>query len=130
MSERDQIPKSDGSTEDKSSAAAAAAAGHLKPSESGSLKSELSGEETENCVAECAVCLQSCVHPVRLPCSHVFCYLCVKGVAFQSKRCAMCRQEIPADFLLNPQLLDRAQLERESALDGGAGWFYEGRNGE
>lgn len=78
---------------------------------------------------ECAVCLQTCVHPVRLPCSHIFCYLCVKGVAFQSKRCAMCRQEIPADFLLHPQLLDRTQLERESALDDGYQWFYEGRNG-
>jgi len=79
---------------------------------------------------ECAVCLQTCVHPVRLPCSHIFCYLCVKGVAFQSKRCAMCRQDIPVDFLQHPQLLDRTQLERESALEDGYQWFYEGRNGE
>lgn len=27
---------------------------------------------------ECAVCLQKCVHPVRLPCTHIFCFLCVK----------------------------------------------------
>lgn len=80
-------------------------------------------------VIECAVCLQTCIHPVKLPCSHIFCYLCVKGVAFQSKRCAMCRQEIPADFLLHPQLLDRTQLEKESTLEDGYQWFYEGRNG-
>lgn len=81
-------------------------------------------------VPECAVCLQTCVHPVKLPCSHIFCYLCVKGVAFQSRRCAMCRQEIPADFLLHPQLLDRNQLEKESSLEDGYQWFYEGRNGK
>lgn len=79
---------------------------------------------------ECAVCLQTCVHPVKLPCSHIFCYLCVKGVAFQSRRCAMCRQEIPADSLLHPQLLDRSQLEKESSLEDGYQWFYEGRNGK
>ena len=57
-------------------------------------------------------------------------YLCVKGVAFQSLRCAMCRQEIPSDFLLHPQLLDRTQLEKESTLEDGYQWFYEGRNGK
>ena len=40
---------------------------------------------------ECAVCLQPSIYPVQLPCSHVFCYLCVKGFTTQSKRCAMCR---------------------------------------
>ncbi|KAL7635197.1 UNVERIFIED_CONTAM: hypothetical protein RMT77_014183 [Armadillidium vulgare] len=76
---------------------------------------------------ECAVCLQSCVHPVRLPCSHIFCFLCVKGTANQSKRCAMCRQEIPPDFLENPHLLKKVE-EKECDLDGYQ-WFYEGRNG-
>ncbi|KAH7976626.1 hypothetical protein HPB52_017026 [Rhipicephalus sanguineus] len=41
---------------------------------------------------ECAICLQKCIHPARLPCGHIFCFLCVKGIANQSKRCAMCRQ--------------------------------------
>jgi len=78
---------------------------------------------------ECAVCLQKCVHPVRLPCSHIFCFLCVKGVANQSKRCAMCRQEIPADFLDHPTLLSAIEAEKEDVLPGGYQWFYEGRNG-
>nr|XP_053643888.1 E3 ubiquitin-protein ligase rnf8-B-like [Cherax quadricarinatus] len=79
---------------------------------------------------ECAVCLQKCVHPVRLPCSHIFCFLCVKGVANQSKRCAMCRQEIPADFLDHPTLLSSIEAEKEEVLPGGYQWFYEGRNAD
>lgn len=93
------------------------------------LLNEVEPTEKHDSVIECAVCLQSCIHPVKLPCSHIFCFLCVKGVAFQSRRCAMCRQEIPADFLLHPQLIDRAQLEKETPLDDGYQWFYEGRNG-
>lgn len=27
---------------------------------------------------ECPVCLQLCVHPSKLPCGHIFCFLCVK----------------------------------------------------
>lgn len=76
---------------------------------------------------ECAVCLQTCIHPVQLPCRHIFCYLCVKGVTQQSTRCAMCRQEIPADFLDNPQLLPVQQPS--IAFDGSYQWFYEGKNG-
>lgn len=86
-------------------------------------------EEEEEEELECAVCLQKCVHPVRLPCSHIFCFLCVKGVANQSKRCAMCRQEIPADFLDHPTLLSAIEAEKEEILPGGYQWFYEGRNG-
>lgn len=83
---------------------------------------------------ECAVCLQTCVYPVQLPCKHIFCFLCVKGVTTQSKRCAMCRREIPPDYLLNPELLSKVDLELEGGRgfeDGGScwQWFYEGRNG-
>lgn len=85
-------------------------------------------------VPECAVCLQLCIHPARLPCNHVFCYLCVKGVANQSKRCPMCRQEIPADFLERPQLVDLDQAQQKEAVETEESheeyqWFYEGRNG-
>ncbi|XP_068433570.1 E3 ubiquitin-protein ligase rnf146-like [Clinocottus analis] len=89
---------------------------------------------------ECAICLQSCVHPVRLPCFHVFCFLCVKGASWQSKRCALCRQEVPEDFLERPVLLSPEELKAAaagvsrsgatgSADRGDYAWYYEGRNG-
>lgn len=80
-------------------------------------------------VPECAVCLQPCIHPARLPCSHIYCYLCVKGVANQSKRCPMCRQEIPPDFLERPQLVEVEEPQKESEEEEYQ-WFYEGRNGK
>lgn len=79
---------------------------------------------------ECAVCLQPCVHPAELPCHHVFCYLCVKGVANQSKRCPMCRQEIPPDFLERPRLVELDEVDKSlEVTEAEYRWFYEGRNG-
>lgn len=84
-------------------------------------------------VPECAICLQSCVHPVQLPCHHVFCFLCVKGASWQSKRCALCRQEVPDDFLERPTLLSPEELKASAGGRGRAtsdhAWYYEGRNG-
>ncbi|XP_051947405.1 E3 ubiquitin-protein ligase rnf146-like [Xyrauchen texanus] len=85
-------------------------------------------------VPECAICLQSCVHPVRLPCRHIFCFLCVKGASWHSKRCALCRQEVPEDFLERPTLLSPEELKASATGGRGAGagghaWYYEGRNG-
>lgn len=82
---------------------------------------------TGDCL-ECAVCLQPCVHPAQLPCGHIFCFLCVKGIANQSKRCAMCRQEIPRDFIEQPKLLKTP--EASESFEDGYQWFYEGRNGK
>lgn len=89
---------------------------------------------------ECAICLQRCVHPVRLPCHHIFCFLCVKGASWHSKRCALCRQEIPEDFLEQPVLLFPEELKTTAAgvsrTEGTEGvscddfaWYYEGCNG-
>ncbi|XP_072316981.1 E3 ubiquitin-protein ligase rnf146-like [Eucyclogobius newberryi] len=82
---------------------------------------------------ECAICLQTCIHPVQLPCHHVFCFLCVKGASWQSKRCALCRQEVPDDFLERPTLLSPEELKASAGGRGGAAndhaWYYEGRNG-
>ncbi|XP_037305716.2 E3 ubiquitin-protein ligase rnf146-like [Pungitius pungitius] len=99
---------------------------------------EPSGSTATN--PECSICLQSCIHPVRLPCLHVFCFLCVKGASWQSKRCALCRQEVPEDFLERPVLLSPEELKaaasgagRSGATGGGSlgdhAWYYEGRNG-
>ena len=47
---------------------------------------QLVEDESNEVPIECAVCLQTCVYPVQLPCKHIFCFLCVKGVTLQSKR--------------------------------------------
>ncbi|XP_032599276.2 E3 ubiquitin-protein ligase RNF146-B [Drosophila grimshawi] len=79
---------------------------------------------------ECPICLQTCIHPARLPCGHIFCFLCVKGVAYKNRRCAMCRREIPAAFLDNPQLVNGIDdICATRATEDGYQWYYEGRNG-
>ncbi|CAL7945695.1 ring finger protein 146 isoform X1 [Xylocopa sonorina] len=91
---------------------------------------EADEKEGSTTVLECAVCLQPCIYPARLPCNHIYCYLCVKGVANQSKRCPMCRQEIPPDFLNRPQLVEVDEAQKESEhFEEEYQWFYEGRNG-
>ncbi|XP_063297238.1 E3 ubiquitin-protein ligase RNF146 [Pelobates fuscus] len=80
-------------------------------------------------VPECAICLQTCVHPVSLPCKHIFCYLCVKGASWLGRRCALCRQEIPEDFMEKPTLLSPEELKSASRGNGEYAWYYEGRNG-
>ena len=72
---------------------------------------------------------QVLLHPVELDCGHVFCFLCVKGVALQGLHraavaaqarpnaqqpqprgsgasCPMCRAPIQPHTLLNPNLID------------------------
>ncbi len=100
---------------------------------------------------ECAVCLQSSIHPVKLPCRHIFCFLCVKGVTIQSRRCPICRREIPSNYLEHPNLVEVSDVEpdvnsvseREEDQEATGGqeenseaiaeddhkWFYQGRNG-
>ena len=69
------------------------------------------------------------MHPVKLPCAHIFCFLCVKGVAIQSKRCALCRTEIPPEYFNNPILVTQDDLLKDASFEDGSWWFYEGRNG-
>ncbi|XP_023946157.2 E3 ubiquitin-protein ligase RNF146 [Bicyclus anynana] len=86
--------------------------------------------ERDNRDQDCAICLQKYHHPAELPCGHVFCFLCVKGIARTSKKCAICRTNIPADYFDHPVLLDNPDtdeiLEPENEK---YHWYYEGRNG-
>ncbi|BET03181.1 RING finger protein [Nesidiocoris tenuis] len=96
------------------------------------LKNEESTESSESAPAsmECAICLQTCVHPARLPCGHIFCFLCIKGIFRTSEKCAMCRMVIPSDYLEMPDLLEVPEPSIPAA-DGQEAfqWFYEGRHG-
>lgn len=78
---------------------------------------------------ECPICLQSCIHPCKLPCGHIFCFLCVKGVAYKNRRCALCRRDIPQEYLENPNLVYGVQEATSATTEDGYQWFYEGRNG-
>jgi len=87
---------------------------------------------------ECAVCLDQPVHPVTLPCSHIFCYLCAKGLTRQAGNlatCSLCRNSIPEGYLESAHVLAKASLDLDDSLPLEAGeaqgwqWFYEGRNG-
>ncbi|XP_055689762.1 E3 ubiquitin-protein ligase rnf146-like isoform X2 [Lutzomyia longipalpis] len=77
---------------------------------------------------DCPICLQSCIHPTRLPCGHIFCFLCVKGVASKNRRCALCRRDIPAECLEHPELV-RGVQDLSTSAGSEIRWFYEGRNG-
>lgn len=52
-----------------------------------------------------------------------------QGVANKNRRCAMCRREIPVEFLDHPHLLYKIE-ETPPTSEDGYQWFYEGRNGE
>ncbi|KXJ73782.1 hypothetical protein RP20_CCG014944 [Aedes albopictus] len=90
-----------------------------------SQEEQMGGEKSDPEIVkmECPVCLQTCIHPARLPCGHVFCFLCVKGVAFKNRRCAMCRRDIPPSYLEHPQLVNGLR-EVEKAAKANDGFLY------
>ncbi|ROT76449.1 hypothetical protein C7M84_004975 [Penaeus vannamei] len=74
---------------------------------------------------ECAVVSRN----VYIPCACLVRTYFVSWCGKPKQACAMCRQEIPADFLDHPTLLSSIEAEKEEVLPGGYQWFYEGRNG-
>lgn len=76
---------------------------------------------------DCGICLQRCEHPARLPCGHVFCYLCIKGIANRSGTCAFCRRPIPVEFLDNPQILNGESFRLQSSSPERFAWFYQAK---
>ena len=86
-------------------------------------------EGSQESELECSICLSPAVHPVQLPCSHIFCFLCVKGSANRSKRCALCRQVIPPQYLYKPTLLKTDDLSHNTSFVDEYKWYYEGNRG-
>lgn len=92
---------------------------------------------------DCPVCLQPSFYPVKLPCGHIFCFLCIKGVVLRSRKCALCRHAVTAVYLENPtfiRVVEKDSKEENSCKtvekngDGSSEdqdfvWYYEGRNG-
>ena len=91
-------------------------------------------QSDEDCNLECAICLQTCVHPVKLKCNHIYCFLCAKGVVTRKKECPMCRRKVSLGFLKKPNLVtheDELSSTSEQLIKSNStySWFYEGRNG-
>lgn len=55
-----------------------------------------------------------------------------QGSSDKSRRCALCRQDIPAVFLNHPNLLEVAHKSNTQKTEENDNyvWFYEGRNGK
>ena len=77
----------------------------------------------------CSVCCQPYIHPVELPCNHIFCYLCIKGVLARKPSCPFCRATVPRDFVIKPKVVEPKVLEKAISKqpDDTPQWYYEGR---
>ena len=88
-------------------------------------KLEESGKEEEKTEDFCPICYDKPLHPVTLPCGHVYCFLCGKGlVESGTSQCAMCRSVIPRDFFKHPNTSVEVEEEGQDFF-----WYYQGRNG-
>ena len=56
-------------------------------------------DEDKSSEEDCPICLESLVHACKLPCGHVFCFLCIKGTFNFTPKCSLCRTAIPNDYL-------------------------------
>lgn len=100
----------------------------IVPEPSDCSKELSSGAPEDNSEKDCSICLQKALQPVKLPCSHVFCYLCIKGVVHSSvATCALCRAPIPRGYLFNPEVLEESTSEEDETTQ--CKWYYEGRSG-
>ncbi|VVC44167.1 Zinc finger, RING-type,Zinc finger, RING/FYVE/PHD-type,WWE domain, subgroup,Zinc finger, RING- [Cinara cedri] len=86
-------------------------------------------EKSKSEIIECPICLGPAVFPILIPCGHVFCFLCIKGVVQQSNICPMCRQAVPNNFYKNPIFLEYLGHNQEDFDHDGYQWFYECRSG-
>jgi len=107
-------------------------------------KSVHSADEDETI---CSICLDEPVHAVKLPCNHIFCYLCAKGLIMsrdpvcinKQALCSLCRQPFTADYLESNKVLQEAVATLNSTPPLGPDptlndddrwqWFYQGNKG-
>lgn len=73
---------------------------------------------------DCAICFQPYMHPCKLPCGHIFCFLCMKGL--KNRTCALCRTEFNSEFIQTPHLIS---VNNVTETTNSYKWFYEGKDG-
>ncbi len=59
---------------------------------------------------DCSICLERLLHPCKLQCGHVFCFLCIKGFLLQSSECALCRCKIRSNYSVKPEQVSQKAL--------------------
>lgn len=89
--------------------------------------------EESSSVDPCPVCYDDPLHPIKLPCGHVYCFLCAKGLSESTLSgggaCSMCRRPIDRHFFRHPQLSIASAFQAETDDGSSMSWFYEGKNG-
>lgn len=77
----------------------------------------------------CPVCLDEPLYPVSLPCKHVHCFLCVKGLlgsaAKEKAKCGACNKVLNKSILEEPKQLKRSKSDLKNADAGFECWFYQ-----
>ncbi len=67
-------------------------------------------------LTECAICLASWTDPVIIPCAHIYCEGCLKGI----DKCPLCRATFAADsikkFTFYGQLLQTIEAAKSGAV--------------
>jgi len=77
----------------------------------GSFSSSASEDDSDE---TCSVCYDKLQYPIKLPCNHLFCFLCIKGAHASNHQCPMCRARIPSTFILEPELLSKSTRTKSS----------------
>ncbi|KAL7034232.1 hypothetical protein ACKWTF_007904 [Chironomus riparius] len=78
-------------------------------------------EQIEN---ECPICLQKLLYPVKLPCNHIFCFLCIKGIRKSPdavKSCAMCRKPFNIEEIEQNVGIEKTSIDKQF------NWFYQSK---
>jgi len=69
----------------------------------------------------CPTCLDEPQYPCKLPCKHIFCYMCIKRVAETNKPCPKCQAIIPGF------ILEKYKTSEKSVSLTTEKWVYSGR---
>jgi E3 ubiquitin-protein ligase RNF146 len=76
---------------------------------------------------KCGICLSELKLSTELDCSHIFCFLCIKGWSMKKSTCPLCRTDIDEKLLNNIKLNDDKIIN--DVIENKYKWFYAGRNG-
>lgn len=85
-------------------------------------------DEDDGSPPMCSICYtEPPINAIQLDCSHVFCYICIKGASERTRACPLCRAEIGIEF--NYQEHPIIGTVCLPTPNDGFYWFYEGFRG-